>query len=247
MGDLIPLETIGAKRPVKEALAKMCANKFSQLPVIQNNICIGSVTFESILCQLRAEDLRGNSALDFMNWPVERFVVTNPRFVEPDDDILKHVEWMAEKGYVIVGSPYEYKSIFTNYDLVHFFKNQTEVFLLLRETEITLRFIVSCYLQGKRLKKALASLRKEHGPPPYSIDDLTFDELRQLINRNWREFKDPFLDQQKIDNQLQKIRDLRNRTFHHRTRITRQELASLKKLRDNYLRLANSLAKRKPL
>jgi len=73
MGDLMPLETIGAKRPVKEALAKMCANKFSQLPVIQNNICIGSVTFESILCQRREEDLRGNR-------PAKKTTTTRYRF-----------------------------------------------------------------------------------------------------------------------------------------------------------------------
>ena len=96
MEDVPPLETIDVKAPVREALAKMCAKNYSQLPVIQDKTCIGSVTLESIICQLRKEDLKGNLGLNFMNWPVKRFVEKNTRFVNPDDDILKHIEWMAE-------------------------------------------------------------------------------------------------------------------------------------------------------
>jgi len=240
MEDLPPLETIGARRPVREALEKMCTKNYSQLAVMQGKMCIGSVTLESILCQLRKEDLKGNRALEFMNWPVRRFVVRNPRFVDPDDNILKHVEWMAEKGFFIVGSSYECKAIVTNYDLVHFFENWTKVFLLLREIETNLRFVISQRLKGNRLRKALALLKREHSSPPSSINDLSLDELRQLIHINWKEFKGDFLDEQKIDSQLQKIRDLRNGIFHFRTQTTGRELASIERLRDNYLKLTDS-------
>jgi predicted transcriptional regulator len=243
MEDILSLEIIDAKRPVKEALAKMCAKHYSQLPVIKGKTCIGSVTFESIMCQLRKEDQRGNLGLNFMDWPVERFVEKS-RFVRPDDDILKHIDWMAGKGFVLIGSSQELKSIVTNYDLVHFFKNKTEVFLLLREIETSLRYVVSQCLKKKKLKKALVSLKREHGPPPSCVDDLTMDELRQVISGNWNEFKDSLCDQKKIDRQLQKIRDLRNRVFHFRGRLTTDELDSIKKLRDNYLNLAYSFVNR---
>lgn len=243
MEDLPPLETINAERPVREALAKMCAKKYSQLPVIEDGVCVGAITLESVMCQLAREDRKRNLGLNFMDWPVKKFVEKSARFVQPDDDLLKHIEWMAEKSFVIVGSAHEWESIVTNYDLVHFFKNKTEVFLLLREIETSLRFIVSKSLSEKGLKKALLSVKRKNAPSPSCIDNLTFDELRQLICKNWKQLKNSFLDQQKIDSQLQKIRELRNRTFHFRARITERELTSTRKLRDNYLNLAYSVVK----
>jgi len=241
MEDVPPLETIDAEALVREALAKMCAKNYSQLPVIQNKICIGSITLESIVCRLRKRELKGNLGLNFMCWPVERFVDKNTRFVNPYDDILKHTEWMAEKGFVLVGSDQKLESIVTNFDLVGFFKNNVEVFLLLREVETSLRYMVSKCLEEDKLRAVLASLKREHGPSPSSINDLTLDELRQLVLVNWEEFRDSFLYRQRTDNQLQKIRDFRNRIFHFRTRITAPELTSIRKLRDNYINLANSL------
>jgi len=47
------------------------------------------------------------------------------------------------------------------------------------------------------------------------------------------------------DRELAKeIRDLRNRVFHFRGRLTTDELYSIKKLRDNYLNLAYSFVNR---
>jgi len=68
------LETIKADRPIREALGKMCAKRYSQLPVIQGKNCIGAVTLESILTLLTKEDAKGNVGLKFMDWPVRRFV-----------------------------------------------------------------------------------------------------------------------------------------------------------------------------
>jgi len=244
MEDVPPLRVINVKAPVREALAKMCANHYSQLPVVQGMTCTGSVTLESIMCQLRKEDQKGNLGLEFMDWPVERFMEKNTRVVNPGDDILKHVEWMAEKGFVLIKSPQGLESIVTNYDLVRFFKNKTEVFLLLREIESSLRYLTSQCLEEKKLRKTLGLLRREHGRPPSSIDDLTLDELRQLILKNWKDFEDTFQDQKKTDTHLQKIRNFRNRIFHFRAQITPPELASIRKLRDIYLNLASSLADR---
>jgi len=86
---------------------------------------------------------------------------------------------------------------------------------------------------------------KRARPQPSSIDDLSFDELRQLICRNWRALKNYFLEKERIDKQLVKIRDLRNRVFHFRDPVTTSEFAFLKRIRDNYLRLAYSIT-RKP-
>lgn len=243
MDDLPPLETIDAKAPIRDAVAKMCIKDYSQLPVVEDKKCVGSVTLDSILRQLRKEDKKGNLGLNFMNWPVKRFIAKNPRFVSPDDDLLKYVEWMADKGFVLIGDPSRLEAIVTNYDLVLFFKCTTEPFLLLREIETALRYVIRRKLQHQELKEALASVKTEDGSRPSNLDELTLNNLRQLILVNWTKLQDLLLDRKKTDKQLQAIRKLRNEIFHFRARLSASQLAQLKALRNNCVKLAKSLTK----
>ena len=240
IGDLSSLETIKADQPIREALRKMCTKKYSQLPVIQGKNCIGAVTLESILTLLAREDAQGNVGIGFMDWPVRRFVDDHAEPVQIEDDLLKHVEVMAEKGFVIVGSGSNLESLVTNYDLVHFFKEETEIFLMLREIETCLRFIVRKSLSKRKLMEALHSIKRKEGSSPSCTNDLSFDELRQLICGNWKPLKRTFSEKEKIDKQLIKIRDLRNRVFHFRDQVTKNEFDFIKKIRDNCIRLAYS-------
>jgi len=239
--DLPALEVIDAQRPVEEALAKMCAKEYSQLPVTQGKVCIGAITLESVIRQLVKESRKGNRGLDFMDWPVKRFVEKDVRFVRDEDDLVKHLEWLAERGFVIVGSNRKWESVVTNYDLVHFFKNETEVYLLLREIETCLRFTVLKILGEKRLKRTLHLVRRKNGTTPSSINDLSFDELRGFIRSNWKQLKGFFLDESRVDDQLVRIARLRNRVFHFKSTVLAPELNSIKRLRDNYVNLAISL------
>jgi len=244
VGDLIdclpPLDTIKADRPIREALRRMCAKKYSQLPVTRGKNLIGAVTLESILALLTREDAKGNAGLKFMDWPVRRFVDDHAKLVQTEDDLLEHVEVMAKKGFVIIGSRSNVESLVTNYDLVHFFKEKTEVYLMLREIETCLRFIVHESLNMRKLMEALHSIKRKDGTSPSCTNDLSFDELRQLICGNWKPLKSSFSEKEKIDKQLIKIRNLRNRVFHFRDRVTKNEFDFIKKIRDNCIRLAYS-------
>jgi len=237
LNDLPPLETIKADQPIREALRKMCTKKYLQLPVIHGNNCIGAVTLESILTLLAREDAKGNAGLRFMDWPVRRFVDDHAEPVQSEDDLLKHVEVMAEQGFVTVESGSLLKSLITNYDLVHFFKEETEIFLMLREIGTCLRFTVRKSLSKRKLMEALHSIKRKDGPPPSCINDLSFDELRQLICGNWKPLKDNFWEKEKTNKQLIKIRDLRNRVFHYRDQVTKKEFDFIKKIRDNCIKL----------
>jgi hypothetical protein len=130
---------------------------------------------------------------------------------------------------------------------VGFFKNKTEVFLLLREIETSLRYVIyKCFGQDK-LKATLDSLtlsRKERKikAPLRNVDDLFQDELRLVILGNWNEFQKCFRDKEKIDNQLEYIRGLRNKVFHFRSQITVSDLTHIRKLRDNFLKIADNVS-----
>jgi len=239
--DSPPLEIADANSPIREALQKMCSKKYSQLPVMKDQICIGSVTFESVMSQLKEADKKDNIGLAFMNWPVERFLEKNVRFVKTDDEILKHIPWMAQKGFVLVGSSQELVSIVTNYDIILFLKRKTQIFLLLREIETSLRFLISKCLGQKKLNKEFCVFPKKNSIMPSSINDLTLNQLRELITRNWSDLERILCDSVKVDYQIEKIRDLRNRVFHFRGHVTAEELDSIKRLRDNFINLAKSL------
>lgn len=241
--DIPPLETIEAGKPIREALRKMLAKNYSQLPIVHCSTCIGAVTLESIARQLHKEGLRGKLDSSFMNSPVKKFVDNNARLVRLGDDVLGHVEWMAGNGFVIVRSNRDFarpRSIVTNYDLVLFFKEKTEVFLLLREIETSLRYLVSRCLKGEKLKKLLAKFRRGSHSSPTNIEDLTLGQLGKLILDNWSQFENIFMDKQVVKSQLSRIRRFRNQVFHFKGRPKVADLDSIRKLRRNYLNLANS-------
>ena len=237
MDTLPALETIEARAHIRDAIRKMCAKDYSQLPVMKDGNCIGSVTSDSILRRLRNADKKGHH-ID-LDWHVEQFLDKNPpRFVRSDDDLMRHVDWMASKSFVLIGSPQRLEAIVTNYDLVLFFTEKTEAFLLIREIETTIRYLIGQTLSDRELEKALASVKKEDRPTKISLTDLTFDNLRQLILANWTRFENLFKDKKQTDEQLKIVRNMRNEIFHFRKPIEESRLQQLRRLRDNYIKLA---------
>lgn len=236
-----PLETIDSNVPIQVTLRKMHNKRYSQLPVLKGETCIGSVTFESILRIIADQAAKSKLGQNFMEWPTERFVDRKIKYVSPDDDLVDHVEWMAKEGFVLVSSPQRIDSILTNYDLVLFFKRKTEAFLLLREIETSLRYVVSHNLNARELKEAIASIATENGFQVSGIYELTFNDLRQVILSAWGILEKVFVDREKTSKQLESIRILRNQILHFRGRLLASHLAQLRRLRDYYVSLAVSL------
>lgn len=237
---LPPLEVTEESAPIRKAISIMCSKNYSQLPVIKDNVCIGSITSDSILLQLKKADQKGYNVN--MDWPVKRFLDQNPpRFVKLDDDIINHVDWMANKSFVLIGSPQKLRGIVTNYDLVLFFKQKTEAFLLIGEIETAIRYVIVQTLSKQELGKALDALGKKDKIKINSLSDLTFDRLRQLILGQWTKLKVLFKNREQTDKQLQMIRNIRNEIFHFRKSIRASRLQDLRRLRDNYIKIALSI------
>jgi CBS domain-containing protein len=244
IADLPFPETVDSMTPIREVFRKMLDKNYSQLPVLENGKCIGMVTLLSVLRKLKNDGDRKNLNERFMNFPAKAFIDENfPKFVNPDEDILTSVDWMAQNDFVIVGSPSKLLAMFTNYDLVHFFKRKTEAFLLLREIETILRHLVSQKFQDKELKEALGLVKTEDDSKIGSIDELTLNDLRQFILSNWGELKDLFLDRERTNEQLEKICRLRNQILHFRSRVIASSLYELRMLRNLYLKLTRGVAR----
>jgi predicted transcriptional regulator len=239
LNTLPPVEVIEESEPVRKALVTMCSKNYSQLPVIKGDVCTGSITFDSILLQLKIADQKGYNV--DMGWPIKRFIDQNPpRFVKKDDAIVNNVDWLASNNFVFVGSPKQIEGIATNYDLVLFFKKETESFLLISEIENVLRHIIYQSLTAEELGKSIDSIKVENGRILKTFSDLSFDHLRQVIFSHWKIFEVIFKNQEMTDKQLQNIRNLRNEIFHFRSSIGAAKLQDLRRLRDNYVNLALS-------
>lgn len=245
MIDLPPLTTVSSTACVREALEKMSANDYSQLPVLEDDRCIGSVTMDSVSKRLVELDRKGGKPRlnEIMDWPVRRFLDEKPRYVGADDDLLNHLEWIIMKGFVIVGEARKPDAVVTNYDLACFLNNKTEAFLLLREMETALRFIIRRRLKNEGMEKALASVKTPDGSRPTALDELTLDGLRQIIcmRENWVQFHDIFGDREKISERLAAVCQLRNEIFHFRGDLARSGFHHTKNTRDLILKLASNL------
>ena len=244
IGDLPFPETVDSMSPIRDVFRIMLNKNYSQMPVLENGKCIGTVTLFSVLRKLNNDGDRKSLNERFMDFPAKAFIDENfPKFVSPDEDILGSVDWMARSDFVIVGSPSELLAIFTNYDMVHFFKRKTEAFLLLREIETILRYLVSQKFQDKELKKALEFVKTEDNSKIGRIDELTLNALKQFILSNWGKLEDLFLDRERTSKQLEKICRLRNQILHFRSHVMASNLCELQMFRDSYLKLTKSVAR----
>jgi CBS domain-containing protein len=244
IGDLPFPETVDSMTPIRDVFEIMLDRNYSQMPVLEKGKWIGTVTLLSVLRKLKNEGDRKSLNERFMDFPAKAFIDENSKFVNPNEDILGYVDWMAQNDFVIVGSHSKLLAIFTNYNMVHFFKRKTEAFLLLREIETILRYLVSQKFQDKELKQALELVKTEDNSKIGSIDELTLNDLRQFILTHWGELEDLFLDRERINEQLKKICRLRNQILHFRGQVMVSNLCQLQMFRDSYLKLATSVARK---
>jgi len=244
--DLQYVDTVSSETPIKEAIGIMCDKEYSQLPVLDDGKRIISITFESIIRKLRRCGQNGKVTLEeFLSWPVKAVIDDDVREAKVDDHPLDHIKWMANKNFVLVVDPaQELKAIVTNYDFVLFLKKETEAFLLLREIETALRFIVRQKLQDQELKEALCSFETEGGSRPSRVDELTLYQLRQLILKDtiWIRLSGVFVDKKSTNERLEKVCNLRNQILHFKDSLTASDLAFLKRARDIILSLAKTVS-----
>jgi CBS domain-containing protein len=241
--DLPPPETVDSMTPIGDVIGIMLDKSYSQIPVLEKGKWIGTVTLLSVLRKLKNEGEGRSLSERFMGFPAKAFVDENSEFVNPNEDILEYVDWMAKNDFVIVGSHSKLLALFTNYDMVHFFKRKTEAFLLLREIETILRFLVVQKFEDNELKQALAEFKTQDNSKIRSIDELALNDLRQFILMNWRVLECLFLDRERISEQLEKICRFRNQIFHFRGQVMASNLSQLQMFRDSYLKLTTSVTR----
>ncbi|MEQ8716707.1 MAG: CBS domain-containing protein [Acidimicrobiales bacterium] len=215
--EVVPPVGVDAETPVVDALRLMLEKRFSQLTV---------------------EDVNGRLQGVFSLWSLARLLESQPGLKIEDlvvDDVLTQIpkvtvrdplepvlEMLDRTEAVLVVSPRGPQAIVTPWDVLDYYYAQARPFILLGEIEQGLRQLVVGSMDDDELSACIeANLGRRYadGRLPATVEELSFDELRQIIcsRVGWPHFEG-LLGRMKtvVDGRLQAIRDIRNDVFHFR-------------------------------
>lgn len=144
------LVTVSASESLSDAIEMMLSRNFSQLGLVRDDELVGVVSFQSIARFLLVTEEVMQSPTNLGDRAIES-AIEKPRNVQPDNDIDDLFDLLGERSYVLVedetgleksevGMPYR---IITDYDIREFWRESTEPFLLIEETEVTIREIIA--------------------------------------------------------------------------------------------------------
>lgn len=225
--------TIDADKPAHEAVDRMIDNRFSQLPVTDDQSrIIGVFTWASF--GSRAADFRGQVKMNAADMPVRDFMET-PRFIDPQVYIDTETDW-GNIDYVLVGDPGDLLGILCIADVLARLNDFAEAFVLIYEIEHEIRDLIGELVDDTELKVLIDNMNiPAQARRPESLVDFTFDQYRSLMcsKSTWPKFEPLFQTKREVvNNDLEDITKLRNVVFHFRRGITNRDTDRLRRFRD---------------
>ncbi|WP_323677688.1 CBS domain-containing protein [Halorubellus sp. PRR65] len=216
--DAPAFKTVPADTTIRDAVDEMLSKNFSQLGLTKDGELIGAVSYRSI-CRtvLVAEELYDDPR-KLSDRAVET-AVERPRTVHEDDSLTDLFSILGERSYVLVEEQEGSTRIITDYDLREFWRQATEPFLLIEETELAIRGIIRSEFDGE-LSKALRTMTEgaEHLETVDAIEDCSFGHYVQFTSEHWEDGFEDFFDQRPdfVRNLINRLGENRNRLFHFR-------------------------------
>lgn len=224
--DAPPLETVPVDTQVRRVIELMLSQKYSQVGLTRNYDFVGVVSFQSIARALLVTD----SILTdpgVASARVAEFAVENPKTVRLDNNMEDLFDILGDRSYVLVEDetavtqddgtvPFR---IITDHDIREYWRDATEPFLLIEETELTIRSIIQSVL-GDELSDALEALSSndDNLRPVTHIDDCSFAHYRRLISTRWDDEFDAYFSERRdfVRELIARLNENRNRLFHFR-------------------------------
>lgn len=202
----IPLVSVKPESSLEEAVTKMIANDFSQLPVMHTNKkgLVGVISWRSIGTRL-SMGAKSKTVKDLMEDKVLPLPSTTSLF--------KALSFIIENDYALIqNEKKEICGIVTASDLSLQFKKLTEPFLLVNEIEMHIRSILS-KLPKEVIKNAKNPNHIER--QVNKISDLTFGEYLRLLQEpeNWKKFNFD-VHKETFCGMIESVNSIRNRIMH---------------------------------
>jgi CBS domain-containing protein len=219
---------------VSEALRIMLERRYSQLPVIDDGRLRGVFSLWSL-----AQHIVTIPRVSLQDQNVEDLMEELP-VVTVNDSLDKVLEQLNRHDAVLVGGPRGIiQAVATATDVLAYFFRVARPYVLLQEIELALRELIATCAPPEKLavciERALAKEREQSKRPlPKTLEDMTFEEYRLLINNkeNWPLF-DGVLGRNRdlAASKLERAREIRNKLFHFREDISVIEHETLSGIR----------------
>jgi CBS domain-containing protein len=233
--DHAPLLCIPKTALVREALALMVENDYSQLPIInEHENLIGIISETSIINTY----FHINTTLSLLNLTVDH-CMTSPKTISQENDIFEALNLLDSVYAVVVVEDQKPIGILTDYDTTQFFRNLSEGLIIIQDIEVTLRqYIESVFRNTHSIDAALMLAfkpdKKDTTRPAKEYEELSFRDHIQLIvtEKNWEKFSSYFAPKEMFIKLMQQVGEIRNQLAHFRGKLEPIHLNALKTAKD---------------
>ena len=201
---------VKATDSVKTAITRMASHHFSQLPVFDDSMkhIVGAITWESIALNMYRQLVGVADAMS----------ADPPPLVSAEASLVSTVPMIVEHGFVLVQDRGDVIGIVTSSDLAESLAALAQPFLMIGDIERQLRHLAqqhvtfaSCGVRPRFLPRDADG----NGREPEGYDDLGFNELSDVFQRNWTLLPWMF-DQMHFKDRLDEVRLVRNEVMHFR-------------------------------
>jgi CBS domain-containing protein len=214
--------TIISTATVRDALSKMVANDFSQLPIVDGDgKLVGIVSEQSI-----------TDTLFHTQGKVPMFAITvdnckaMPLTLPPEADLFEALRQMQDAPALVVVQDGTPVGIVTYFDTTNFFRDNNEGLMYVEDIEVGLRkyaqdILHTDALLDTALIHVFGESKQNPGHPNKSYDKLTFYEQVQFLTheKNWAHFEPYFKPRDLFVTLMDEVRLVRNQLAHFRNRI----------------------------
>lgn len=226
------LESVEQHTPVWDAIERMTESDYSQLPVVEDGIVVGLVSWRSL--GKHVGKMQSDPAL-LADLTVRDCVVKVP-FLSAEDYIDTGVDW-TNVDCLLVGTPENVVGLLAIYDVVGRLTDFGEAFFLIHEVEHLLREMITDAVRIPRLRELLAAMSMPPGVhrQPEALTDLTFAMYGTLVcsKKRWPEFEGMFFgDRITMNDAIARIAKIRNVVFHFKRPVTVEDVDELRRFRD---------------
>ena len=214
--------TIESNATVREALTKMVASDFSQLPIVDaDGKLMGIISQQSITDTF----FHTRGKVPLYDIPVDNCKAT-PITLPPEADVFEALRQMQDAPAVVVVRDNKPIGIVTYFDTTNFFRDNNEGLMYVEDIEVGLRkYAEDVFPSDDMLDAALIHVvgesKQNPGHPNKPYDKLSFYEQTQFLTheKNWQYFEPYFKPRELFVTLMDEVRLVRNQLAHFRDRI----------------------------
>ena len=237
------LLTVEPSETVRDAMAKMDAHGYSQVPVVRDGEVMGVFSYRSFARKASAATLQriNKDRVAPGDLRVDEFL-EEFEFARVTDEMRRVFDAIERDNGILVGTPENLMGVLTPMDFLRYLYSVASPFVLVSEIELAVRALISRVLSNKEIadkaKRVLRGAYKQESAIPTVLEEMTFDNYRMLIvhGETWSRF-DPLLGgtATRVGAKLMEVGSIRNDLFHFKREITVQEHQVLSEHRNWFL------------